>query len=349
LTSTEPRDRWAEGVPRSIVVSASLAFDYIMTFPGSFKDHILPDKVHVLSVSFLFDSMRRHRGGVAGNIAYNLALMGEPPTVAGAGGSDFQSYRMAFERLDIDMSLVVDVADELTGSAFMTTDLDNNQIAGFFPGASSHAGAISVTEVAAGARAGVVGATTPEAMRRHVTEMAGAGCPVLYDPSQQVVALTAEDLAAGIEAAWAVAGSDYELAIMSQKTGIGVDELARRVPLLITTYGEQGSELRAGGEITRIPAVPAEPLIDPTGGGDAYRAGLLKGLLCGFDLTVSGRLASLAATYAVERRGTQEHGYSPEEFVARFDRAFPGESGVIEAGVLRHAAPKTAALGGLSL
>jgi adenosine kinase len=349
LATTGLGNRRPQDAPRSIVVSASLAFDYIMTFPGSFKDHILPDKVHVLSVSFLFDSMRRHRGGVAGNIAYNLALLGEPPTVLGAGGTDFHSYRSEFERLGIDMSLVDDVSDELTGSAFMTTDLDNNQIAGFYPGASVHASEISATEVAASARAGVVGATTPDAMRRHVTEMASVGCPLLYDPSQQVVALTAEDLAAGIEAAWAVAGSDYELAILSQKTGIGLDELARRLPLVITTYGEQGSELRSGGEVTRIPAVPAEPLVDPTGGGDAYRAGLLKGLLCGLDLATSGRLAALAATYAVERRGTQEHSYSPEEFVARFNRTFAGESAEIDADVVRYPAPRRTARVGCSL
>ena len=322
----------------SVVVSASLAYDYIMTFPGSFKDHILPDKVHVLSVSFLFDSMRRQRGGVAGNIAYNLALLGEPAAVVGAGGSDFGSYRVAFEGLGIDTSLVLDVPDELTGSAFMTTDLDNNQIAGFFPGASVHSAAISVTDAAARARVGVVGATTVEAMRRHASEIAGAGCPLLYDPSQQVASLGAEDLMAGIDAAWAVAGSDYELAIVAQKTGLGIDDLAARVPLLVTTYGERGSELRWRGEVVTIPAVPGEPLVDPTGGGDAYRAGLLKGLLAGFDLPVSGRLAALAATYAIERRGTQEHAYSAEEFVPRFDRAFPEAAGALSPRVLREPA-----------
>jgi adenosine kinase len=322
----------------SVVVSASLAFDYIMTFPGSFREHILPDKVHVLSVSFLFDSLRRHRGGIAGNIAYSLALLGEPVAVVGAGGSDFGPYRDAFRALGIDTDLVLDVSEELTGSSFMTTDLENNQIAGFFPGASAHAGTISLTEIAAKSRVGVVGATAPDAMRRHAAELAAAGCPLLYDPSQQVVALPAEDLREGIDAAWAVSGSDYEFAMMEQKTGLALGDLADRVPLLVVTYGGEGSELWWRGERAKIPAVPAEPLVDPTGGGDAYRAGLLKGLLLGFDLPVSGRMGALAATYAIERRGTQEHAFTAEEFAARFDRVFPEMAGTISPDRLRSAA-----------
>ena len=317
-----------------VVISASLAFDYIMTFPGSFKDHILPDKVHVLSVSFLFDSLRRQRGGIAGNIAYSLALLGERATVVGAGGPDFAEYRAAFDALGIDTSLVLDVPDLLTGSAFMTTDLAGNQIAGFYPGASVHAASISVAEVGREARLGLVGATTLEAMRRHAAELAEAGCSLIYDPSQQVVALPAEDLQAGIEAAWAVVGSDYEFAMIEQKTGLSLADVAERVPLLAVTYGAEGSELHWEGEVIPIPAVPAEPLADPTGGGDAYRAGLIKGILLGLDWPLTGRLASLAATYAIEKHGTQEHRYSPEEFAARFERAFPDFAGTVTAELL---------------
>jgi adenosine kinase len=323
----------------SVVVSASIAFDYIMSFPGSFRDHILVDKVHVLSVSFLYDSMRRLRGGVGGNIAYNLALLGERPALVGNGGSDFAEYRAAFERLGIDMSLVVDVADQLTGSSFMTTDRDGNQIAGFFPGASVESGAISVAEVAARAKIGLVGATTLDAMRRHAQEVAAAGCALVYDPSQQVVSLPAEDLMAGIAVAWALVGSDYEFGMIEQKTGLGVDALAERVPLVAVTYGAEGSELRYRGEAHPIPAVPAEPVRDPTGGGDAYRAGLIKGVLLGLDWPLTGRLAALAATYAVEQYGTQEHVYTPEEFAARFDRSFPEHAGAIPPDVLRRPAP----------
>ena len=320
--------------PPSVVVSASLAFDYIMTFPGSFKDHILPDKVHVLSVSFLFDSLRRLRGGIAGNIAYSLALLGERPAVVGAGGADFGEYREAFERLGIDMRLVLDIPEELTGSAFMTADLAGNQIAGFYPGAAVHAASISVRAVGREAKLGLVGATSVEVMRRHAAEFAEVGCRLVYDPSQQVVALPAEDLIAGIELAWAIVGSDYEFAMIEQKTGLTVDAIADRVPLVAVTYGAEGSEFRWRGEAIRIPAVPPAPLAEPTGGGDAYRAGLLKGILLGLEWPIAGRLAALAATYAIELHGTQEHRYTPEEFAARFDRAFPDMSGAVTEDML---------------
>ncbi len=313
-----------------VLISGSLAFDYIMTFPGSLKDHILPEKIHVLSVSFLFDSLKRHRGGVAGNIAYNLALLGESPVVVGAGGSDFGGYRVAFDALGIDTSLILDIEDELTGSAFMTTDLDNNQINGFYPGASGHAATVSVLEPAKHVSIGLVGATSIDAMTRHAREIAAAGCRLIFDPSQQVVAMSADDLMVGIDVAWAVAGSDYEMAIIEKKTGLTIDALAAKVPLLVVTYGEFGSELRWQGEAIRIPAVPTTALKDPTGGGDAYRAGLIKGLLDERELPICGRLGALTATYAIEQQGTQEHAFTADEFVARFDQAFPVLAGELD-------------------
>jgi adenosine kinase len=314
----------------TIVISGSLAFDYIMTYPGSFQDHIIPGKVYVLSVSFLFDSLRRHRGGVAGNIAYNFALLGERPALVGAGGSDFPDYRSACERLGIDTSRVVDVPSELTGSAFMTTDLAGNQIAGFYPGASSASEQISVIEAAQSAIFGIVGPTTREAMRKHAREFAESGCRLIYDASQQVVTLDAEELREGIDQAWGVIGSDYEMAVIEKKTGLTVDDLAGRVPFVGVTLGQHGSKLYFEGKHVTVPPVTAEPLSDPTGGGDAYRAGVFKGLLLGLSLEVAGRMGSLAGTYAVEHHGTQEHVYTAEEFVTRFDRAFPEYAGVIQ-------------------
>jgi adenosine kinase len=324
----------------AVIVSASIAFDYIMSFPGSFRDHILPDKVHVLSVSFLYDSLRRLRGGVAGNIAYNLALLGDPPLLVGAGGSDFSEYRAAFEALGIDLTLVREVSDQLTGSSFMTTDHDGNQIAGFFPGASSVMGEISVEEAGRRAQLGLVGATTIDAMNRHAVELHAAGCPLIYDPSQQVASLTGNDIMMGVDLAWAVIGSDYELAIIQQKTGLSVDDLAKRVPLVAVTYGAEGSELRWNGDVTRIPPVVATPVADPTGGGDAYRAGLIKGILLGLDWSLAGRMGSLAATYAVERYGTQEHRYSAAEFAARFDVSFPEFASLVTASMIAERAPE---------
>ena len=313
----------------TIVISGSLAFDYIMTYPGSFQDHIIPDKTHVLSVSFLFDSLRRYRGGVAGNIAYNFALLGERPALVGAGGSDFGDYRAAFESLGIDTSWVVDVPSELTGSAFMSADLAGNQIAGFYPGASIAAAQLSVLDLGRGAVFGMVGATTREAMQRHAREFAESGCRLIYDASQQVVSLSADELREGIDQAWGVIGSDYEMAVIEQKTGLTIGDLVARVPFVGVTFAEHGSELHFDGRNVKIPAVTAEPLIEPTGGGDAYRAGLFKGLALGLPLEIAGRMGSLAATYAVERHGSQEHAYTPAEFIDRFGTVFPEYAGAV--------------------
>ena len=318
-----------ESVHPTIVISGSLAFDYIMTYPGSFQDHIIPDKTHVLSVSFLFDSLRRYRGGVAGNIAYNFALLGERPALVGAGGSDFGDYRAAFESLGIDTSWVVNVPSELTGSAFMSADLAGNQIAGFYPGASIAAAQLSVLDLGRGAVFGMVGATTREAMQRHAREFAESGCRLIYDASQQVVSLSADELREGIDQAWGVIGSDYEMAVIEQKTGLTIGDLVARVPFVGVTFAEHGSELHFDGRNVKIPAVTAEPLIEPTGGGDAYRAGLFKGLALGLPLEIAGRMGSLAATYAVERHGSQEHAYTPAEFIDRFGTVFPEYAGAV--------------------
>jgi adenosine kinase len=320
-------------VPR-VVVSGSIAYDYIMTFPGSFKDHIIPDKVHVLSVSFLVDSLRRRRGGVGGNIAYNLALLGEPSSLVGAAGLDIGPYRQELDRLGVDTGAVVEIADEFTASCFFNTDLSGNQIVAFYPGAGSHSHEYSLASLARQAAFGIVGATDPPAMRLHAEEIAASGCRLIYDPSQQIVTLSADDLVAGINHAWAFVANDYEIALIAKKAAMTVDALTERVPFLAITYGEHGSELRYEGEVVRIPAAPPEPLRDPTGGGDAYRAGLIKGLLLELDLPIVGRIASLAATYAIEQHGTQEHSYTPEDFVARFDRSFPDVAGTLTPAAL---------------
>lgn len=315
-----------------VLLSGSIAYDYIMAFPGFFGDHILPDKTHMLAVSFLVESLRRQRGGVAGNIAYSLALLGESPLLAGAGGADFAPYRSAFEELGIDLSLVMQVEPELTASAFMMVDQRDNQIASFYPGASSKTGDLSVTEAARTVDFGLVGPTLPLAMRNHAREIAAAGAKLIYDPSQQIVALSPEDLLAGIADAWALVGNDYEYAMIEKKTGLGIDALKERVPLVVETFGEQGSAFYTNGEEVRIPAALSDHPVEPSGAGDAFRAGMIKGLLIGADYAVTGRLASLAATYAVEQHGTQEHRYTAEAFVERFDRVFPDFAGSLSAG-----------------
>jgi adenosine kinase len=323
----------------SVVLSASIAFDYIMSFPGSFGDHILPEKSTVLSVSFLVDSLRRQRGGVAGNIAYNLALLGVRSALYSGVGMDFDSYRAVFDELGIDMLNVIQIPNELTASAFMMADLRDNQIAAFYPGASSHAGGLSMTEGASKAQFGLVGAAAPDAMRRHAHEIAATGCKLVYDPSQQIVALSKDDLNAGIKDAWAFVSNDYEYAMLEQKIGRNADQLTDEVELLVITYGENGSELRRGGKTARVWATRVEKVSDPTGAGDAYRAGLLRGLLLSDDIQIAGEIASVVAAYAIEQHGTQEHSFTPEAFVDRFNANYPESAGAITADQLRLPVP----------
>ncbi len=318
----------ADALP--VVISASIAYDHIMAFGGSFADHIIPEKTHVISVSFLVDSLQKQRGGVGGNIAYNLALLGTPSTLVGAVGSDFGPYREEFEKLGIHLCVIED-PNQLTAASFMMADRKDNQIASFFPGPSERAAEISVTELAARAEYAILGATTPNVMRVHAEQFGNAGCRFIYDPAFQIIVLSAGDLLAGINVAWGLVGNDYEFAMIERKTGLSIDDLADRVPFLAITFGEEGSELRMDGRRVRVPAAPARVVKDPTGAGDAYRAGLIKGLLLGLDLEVVGRLAGLTAVYAVEQIGTQAHRYSPQDFVERFNRAFPDFEGAITA------------------
>lgn len=312
-----------------VVISASIAYDFIMAFGGSFADHIIPEKTHVISVSFLVDSLRKQRGGVGGNIAYSLALLGTRSTLVGAVGSDFGPYREEFAKLGIDLSGVIEDESRLTASAFMMADRKDNQIASFFPGPSDLAADIDVRPFGNAATYGIVGATNPDAMIRHAAQLGESTCRMIYDPAFQIIILSGDDIKAGIDQAWAVIGNDYEFAMIERKTGLTIDDITNRVEVVAVTYGEQGSELRTGGRIVRCPAAPAEVVQDPTGAGDAYRSGLIKGLLLGLDLEVIGRLAGLTATYVVEQVGTQEHSYTPESFIARFDKSFPDFAGAL--------------------
>lgn len=312
-----------------VLISASIAYDYIMSFGGSFADHIIPDKTHVISVSFLVDTLRKQRGGCGGNMAYSLALLGTRSRLVGAVGADFGPYRETMERLGVDLSALIEVEDQATASAFMMADRRDNHIASFFPGPSDLAARIDAGRLADGAEFALVGATGPDVMRLHAEQLGRANCKLIYDPAFQIIILTADDLLAGIDAAWGLIANDYEYAMIERKTGLTVDDLERRVELLVVTYGEEGSELRQNGRRVRVPAAAARVVQDPTGAGDAYRSGLIKGLLLGKELDVVGRMAGLTATYVVEQVGTQEHAYTPAEFVDRFDRSFPEFAGAV--------------------
>jgi adenosine kinase len=309
-----------------IVVTGSLAYDYIMDFPGNFKDHVLPDKAHMLTVSFLVDSMRRMRGGVAGNIAYSLALLGERPLVVASAGEDFGEYREWMERQGIDASGIVEIEDEFTASAFINTDKASNQIVAFYPGAMAQAKNLSLLDLGLGTDdLVVISPTDPEAMSRYADECRQLEVPFLFDPGKQTPRLEGDDILTGMTGASMLIGNDYEFAMMAQKTSRTEEELISATPLTVVTRGEQGSTIytaEADGEEVEIPIAPVTDVVDPTGAGDAYIAGLVFGLARRFPLPVVGRIAALTAAYAVEQRGCQEHHFTPAEFAERYVSVF---------------------------
>jgi len=307
----------------SIIVTGSVAFDYLMSFPGRFREHILPDQIHQVSLSFLVDSMRKQRGGCAPNIAYNLALLGERPTVMATVGQDFGEYRAWLEGAGVDTSAILEVQDEFTSSFFVNTDEENNQIASFYIGAMGHADRLSFYDLEHGAiDISIISPNAPAAMVKYARECQELGIPYIYDPSQQIIRLTGEELLAGIRGARMLIVNEYEFGMIKNKTGLPDTELLALPESTIITRGEQGSTIYADGQILHVPVVPPEPLVEPTGVGDAFRGGIIKGLLRGYPWEVAGRIAALAATYVLEQYGTQNHAYTRSEFVERYRRVF---------------------------
>jgi adenosine kinase len=306
-----------------IIVTGSIAFDYVMVFPGHFQDHILPEKMHILSVSFLVDSMKRLRGGTAPNIAYNLALLGERPEVVGTVGDDFADYRAGLESRGVVTGGIKVIEGDFTASCFINTDLKHNQITAFYPGAMRHAATL---------RLGGSGLTrddlvliapnSPDAMAGHAAECTRLGIPYLYDPSMQAPRMTGEELEAGFRGAKVLTGNDYEFGMMSEKLGISEDQLRRKVPITVVTKGEAGALITVEGRQYEIPPASPTAVVDPTGAGDAYRAGLVKGMARGFSWPVTGRLGALTAVYAIEHAGTQNHDYTIPQFVDRYRTNF---------------------------
>lgn len=308
----------------SVLVTGSVAYDHIMRFPGYFKDHILPDKIHLLNVSFLVSSLERQRGGTGGNIAYNAALLRLSPRLVAAAGRDGIPYLEELNAVGVDTSGVAIVENDLCASAFITTDNANNQLTGFYPGAMNRSGEDSLQgRVPADVELAIISADSLAAMRRYPADCRALGLPYIYDLGMGLPVLSDEDLVEGLTGAHVLIGNDYELALIGQKTGFDRAALRERVRIVITTFGEQGAEIDAQGEIHRIPIAPPRTVTDPTGAGDAFRAGLALGLTRGFPLPIAGRIAAQAATYAIEGLGTQAHRYTPAEFAARFNESFP--------------------------
>jgi adenosine kinase len=305
----------------SALICGSIAFDTIMVFPDRFKNHILPDKVHILNVSFLVPEMRREFGGCAGNIAYNLKLLGGEPVPMATVGSDFGIYAEWLEQQGVDCRHIRTVEGSFTGQAFITTDQDDNQITAFHPGAMSFSHYNRVQE-AAGIRIGIVSPDGRDGMIQHAEQFAEAGIPFIFDVGQGLPMFGGDDLTRFLDQATHAAFNDYEAQLTAERTGLSLERMAERVEALIVTRGGEGSHIHTGGRRIEIPAVTPGAVVDPTGCGDAYRAGLLFGMERGMDWETTGRIASLLGALKIASPGTQNHAFTADEFAERFREHF---------------------------
>jgi adenosine kinase len=308
-----------------ILLTGSVAYDYLMTFPGLFKEQILPERLESISLSFLVDSMTRQRGGVAPNIAYSMALLGEHPRVMATVGEDFEEYRAWLDTKGVDTSLMKVVPGLFTASFFATTDQASAQIASFYPGAMGHASSQSLKELPSNPDLVLVSPNEPGAMTKFAAEARELGIPYLYDPSQQVLRLNGEELARDMQGAFLLFCNDYEYGLISKKTGWDLEQILKHVKVLVVTRGKDGATLYTDGEQHHIPTVPEREIVDPTGVGDAFRGGFLAGYSRGFEWNLCGQIGSLSAVYCLEQNGPQSHTYTRKEFVARFREHFNDE------------------------
>ena len=305
----------------SILVTGSIAYDTIMVFPDRFRNHLLPDQLHILNVCFLTPQIRREYGGTAGNIAYNLKLLGEDPLVMATVGEDAEPYVTRFEALGIRTHLLRRVAGTFTAQAFITTDLDDNQITAFHPGAMEHSHENHIDAGIAPAVA-IIAPAGKQGMLQHARECARARVPFLFDPGQGLPMFSGAEIGEFLRLADYVAVNDYEGKLLEDKAGCKLEAIARDVKALICTLGGKGSVILADGQRHEIPIVEAGKLEDPTGCGDAYRAGLLYGMARGWDWPSSGRLGALMGAIKIAQRGAQNHSTTREQVEARFRRAF---------------------------
>ena len=304
-----------------IIVTGSIAYDYLMSFPGKFTELLLPEHFSRVSLSFLVDSMDKRRGGCAPNIAYTLALLGERPVLMGTAGQDFGEYRQWLNAAGIDTSLVREVPGKFTASFFCNTDTSNNQIASFYTGAMEHASELSF-RTAGTADLVIISPNDPAAMSQYAEECRTLGIPFIYDPGQQCARMAGDELADGLSGAAMLILNDYEYELIQQKTGLDEAAILDRVGMLVVTLGEHGSRVVTDDEELRLPAVEPRRIEDPTGVGDAFRGGFMKGLAVGASPLVCARLGSVAATYALEHLGGQSHAYTEEEFFGRYTAHF---------------------------
>ena len=307
--------------PMKIVVTGSIAFDYLMSFPGKFTEHFLPEHMQRVSLSFLVDSMDKRRGGCAPNIAYTLALLGERPYLMASAGQDFGDYREWLTAAGVDTSLVKQVADKFTASFFCTTDQENNQIASFYTGAMANAAELSFRTIDACGLA-IVSPNDPAAMLQYAEECRTIGIPYIFDPGQQCTRMSGDELRSCLVGASVVVSNDYEFEILRQKTGLGENDVLQTADALVVTRGEHGSYIYTPGTRHEVKAVAPRRIVDPTGVGDAFRGGMMKGLAKGLGYEVAGQMGSVSAAYALEHLGGTSHSYTVAEFRKRYEQQF---------------------------
>ena len=305
----------------SALICGSFAYDTIMVFHDKFKNHILPEQVHILNVSFLVPDMRREFGGCAGNIAYNLKLLGDNPVPMGTVGNDFSNYAEWMDKHGINRHHVHVKDGSYTAQAFITTDIDDNQITAFHPGAMNLSHETHISE-AKDIKLAIVAPDGRDGMVQHAQQLSDAGIPFIFDPGQGLPMFDGDDLMHFAQQATYIALNDYEAQLFQDRTGLSPHEIATHVEALIITRGGKGSHIYTEGKRIDIPSAKAERIADPTGCGDAYRAGLLHGILNGKDWETTGRIASLMGAIKIEQHGTQNHRFTTEEFVQRFEQNF---------------------------
>jgi adenosine kinase len=308
------------------VITGSVAYDYLMRYPGRFRDQILPDQLDNISLSFLADSMRRERGGVAANIAYTMKLLGGEAVILATVGHDFGDYRRWLEQQGLSTAQIIEIADELTATFFVSTDSDQNQIANFYTGAMAHARYYSLADRSlTGAKLVLISPNDPLAMLNYAKECKNFGIPFAYDPSQQLARLSGEDLAESIPGADYLLCNEYEIAMVQSKTGWSFAKICDQVRVVVVTLGKEGCALYTEGQMVRVPAAKLSALVEPTGAGDAFRGGFFAAQLAGLPLEVAGRVGSLCSAYSLENLGPTAHRFTWEEFADRFEENFGPE------------------------
>lgn len=312
-----------------IVLTGSIAFDYLMTFPGRFSEHILPDRIEDISLSFLVDSLVHRPGGIAANIAYTLALLGERPLVMATVGPDFYEHRQWLESQGVDTSAIKVIPDLFTASFFVNTDQANAQIASFYPGAMAKASELTFKEIDPIPDLAMISPNDPQAMIEYVRECSELGMPYIYDPSQQIVRLSPEELSAGILGAASLFSNDYEFSLIEEKTGLTLEDILETNAFIVITRGENGADLFTAEGKIHVPAVLPERIADPTGIGDAFRGGFLKGYLNELPLLRCTEMGVMAATFCIEADGPQSHSFTLDGFIERYRQNF-ADSGELD-------------------